>query len=253
MICSSLLLATKYEAAWYCIQRITQFLFYLNIFNILYIIAFSLFSYIINLLYTHAFEYIYYFIFFIFLEYYALNRLPVRWPQSDLGCYVHLTMKYLNSYLSWTFMTSWWPYHKPGRKEIPRSISRSWLKSTIMWLMLSLALAFRDRRKAGAIVTLPTKETHKDTHGWARTHYTTRRRGEEQEEVRPCIQQTGQWLSRHTPSLTSATSKAIYYLKCWTTGSITFNNHNLSQRGVSITHLPNIMSRRCILTFHKVY
>lgn len=46
----------------------------------------------------------------------------------------------------------------PGRKARAWSRRRSWAKSTIRWLMLSLTLALSERRKAGAIVTL-----HEDT------------------------------------------------------------------------------------------
>lgn len=51
---------------------------------------------------------------------------------------------------------------RPGRNLRLCNIPLSWLKSTIKWLMLSLALALRERRKAGAIVTLRTKS--RDTH-----------------------------------------------------------------------------------------
>lgn len=49
--------------------------------------------------------------------------------------------------------------HQPGRNVMACSIFLSWVKSTIMWFILSLAFAFRDRRNAGAIVTLQT-QTH---------------------------------------------------------------------------------------------
>ena len=65
----------------------------------------------------------------------------------------------------------------PGRNMRPVNISLSWLKSTIRWLMLSLALAFRERRKAGAIVTLQTKRrTERDKHRveTSTVHYSTK-------------------------------------------------------------------------------